>query len=99
MQCWQATGFDPAPAHGAACATPGAAATTENGPSAIAAAAVAITLPMPLGPIRDNSRERSNASLLTRGLPASWFAAVMFGDVALRRWERVPSRACSRRDL
>jgi hypothetical protein len=47
----------------------------------MAAAAVAITLPMPLWQIRDNSRYRSNASLLTRSLPASLFGDVMFGDV------------------
>jgi hypothetical protein len=39
MQCWQASGFEPAPAQGAACTTPGAVATTENGAKATMAAA------------------------------------------------------------
>src|ERR1700723_3695979 len=36
---WQNVGFAPTPANGAACATPGVVATTENGASAMAAAA------------------------------------------------------------
>ncbi|HZC52157.1 MAG TPA: hypothetical protein VE441_06635, partial [Mycobacterium sp.] len=37
-QYWQRPGFAPAPAHGAACATPGAVTITENGANAKTAA-------------------------------------------------------------
>jgi hypothetical protein len=40
MQCWQATGLDPSPAHGAACATVAVVVTnTDTGVNAMAAAA------------------------------------------------------------
>src|ERR1700756_1964960 len=57
----QAMESAPMRAHGAACATPGVVISTENGASAMAATATAITLPIPRRLISIGGRQRSNA--------------------------------------